>query len=96
MSKNEEVRAAMHELLDAVLDCNGFESRRVEKTGTKPTVFMRYYGHTNEVEIDISPAGWFPEERTDTILDMYLDNGVDYIRIENTVAKLNELGKGGM
>ncbi len=93
MSKNEEIREAMHELLDAVLECNGFESRKQEKTGNKPTVFLRYFGHTNEVEINISPAGWFPEECPETILDMYLDHWVDAVEIENAIARLNEFGK---
>lgn len=49
---------AMSKLIAMVLSYNN-------KFGTYPTVFVRYSGHVNWVDIDVHDAGW-SRERPDT------------------------------
>lgn len=60
LTKEEQdtVRRQMHEILDIVLDCNGFEDRRKDITGALPTAFLRFSGHVSKVDVDIFPDGW--------------------------------------
>lgn len=56
----EEKRKLLHEILDLVLDINGFEQRRRKYTGDKPTAFFRFNGHVCDIEVDIHEQGWEP------------------------------------
>ena len=67
-------REQIHEMLDLVLDINGMEARTREKTGDKPTVFVRFYGHTCSLEIDIYKKGWSPNVGSDACERIYLDD----------------------
>lgn len=74
----EKIRKQMHRLLDIVLDGNGFEQRKTELTGRKPTLFANFNGHTNGVEIDIYETGWSmnnPGRRS--LLDVYLEEPLE-------------------
>lgn len=56
--KNEIIRRQLHEILDIVLDGNGFESRKRNETGTLPTLFMRFSGHVSKMDVDLYTDGW--------------------------------------
>ena len=58
--KEARIRAQMHEVLDIVLDGNGFERRSRRNTGTLPTLFFRYSGHVADFEVDLHVDGWEP------------------------------------
>ena len=62
MSEEEKVRnrELMHEILDIVLDTNGFEDRSRGRTGTLPTVSTRFFGHVSALEISLYEDGWTP------------------------------------
>ena len=51
-------REKMHEILDMVIDTNGFEERQRVKTGYQPTVFLSFNGHVSMLDVDICPDGW--------------------------------------
>lgn len=53
-----ENRKKLHQLLDIVLDGNGFGKRSREETGTLPTLFFRYSGHVAALDIDLNINGW--------------------------------------
>ena len=63
--KNELIRKQMHEILDIVLDGNGFEARSRDKTGTLPSLFMYFSGHVGTVEVDMNTDGYEPGQGTD-------------------------------
>ena len=54
----ERQRKRVHEILDAVLDCNGLYPRKRGITGVMPTVFFDFSGHTGKVYVDIHADGW--------------------------------------
>ncbi len=60
MSEEEKARnwELMHEILDIVLDTNGFGCRKREETGALPTVFLRFSGHVSALDIDLYEDGW--------------------------------------
>lgn len=62
MSEEEKARnrELMHEILDIVLDTNGFEDRSRGRTGTLPTVSTRFFGHVSALEISLYEDGWTP------------------------------------
>ena len=86
---NEEkkllIRKQAHELLDIVLDANGLEDRSQEKTGNKPTVFFRYSGHVNEMEMSLYKDGWsaMRSARPDIAWTFYLDEPLDEMTISH-------------
>ena len=60
MKDTEKIRAQMHEILDTVLDGNGFEMRSRDDTGTLPTLFLNIHGHVEHgnVSIRLYEDGW--------------------------------------
>lgn len=58
---NKKARADLHQLLDAVLDINGIQASRVEKTDSHPTAFFYFYGHTGTIGIYVDITGWKPD-----------------------------------
>lgn len=60
MEMNEIIRQQMHRILDIVIDTNGFEQRKRDTTGTMPTVFFDYSGHTNALIVELHKDGWVP------------------------------------
>jgi len=57
--KHEAIRKQMHEILDIVLDGNGFEARKRELTGSLPTLFFTLWGHTGDVTVNLHLDGWY-------------------------------------
>lgn len=58
MNDNEQIRKRIHEILNIVLDGNGFECRQRDKTGTLPTLFFEYSGHVNSFSVRLCVDGW--------------------------------------
>lgn len=56
--RDDEKREKIHQILDLVFDINGFEERRQDVTGDKPTVFMYISGHTASIDVTVVPNGW--------------------------------------
>lgn len=89
MTKNQEIiRKQMHELLDIVLDGNGFESRKRDNTGTLPTLFFEYSGHVNMVRIDLHSDGWQCGSTYDAQFERYLTNPLKQEEIDGFRAKV--------
>lgn len=76
MEKNEILRQQMHRILDLVLDTNGFEARKRDTTGTMPTVFFDFNGHTNNLMLDLHADGWVPGESPDRQWWIHLDEPI--------------------
>lgn len=68
-------RELLHELLDEVIDCNGFQQRQSEKTGNKPTAFFEFSGHVARISVRVHPQG-FSTDNYENFFDkgMYLTN----------------------
>jgi len=87
----EKLRNQLHEILDIVIQTNGFNQRRRIKTGTLPTVFFNYSGHVNSLSIDLHADGWeisqSPTKTWDLSLDKPIpDNVINTIRREMEAA----------
>lgn len=88
---NDEKRAALHNLLDLVLDINGFEARRQEKTGDKPTLFFYFSGHVSKIKIDVFERGWREGARANYCTLAYLENdGADLVRVIKQMEELRQ------
>lgn len=59
------------------------------KTGEKPTFFVWYAGHTNELTVHISPTGW-SESGEDEVFDIYLSAN-EYTTAEEIEAELRRV-----
>lgn len=55
-------RKKLHEILDIVIDGNGFGKRSRAETGTLPTLFMMFSGHIAKLTIQLHVDGWRPGE----------------------------------
>lgn len=86
--KQETIRKQLHELLDIVLDGNGFESRKRDNTGTLPTLFFEYSGHVNMVRIDLHSDGWQSGSNYDAQFERYLTNPIKQEEIDGFRAKV--------
>ena len=79
--KEARIRAQLHEVLDIVLDGNGFERRSRRDTGTLPTLFFRYSGHVADLDVDLHVDGWEPGSGYDRewSFSAKTDNSEEYI-----------------
>lgn len=70
-----EKRAALHKIFDLVLDINGMEGRYRDLTGdNKPTAFLKFFGHTAEIEVWVYENGWnFENKEKPRTVAAYLD-----------------------
>lgn len=84
MTKTEKLREQLHEILDMVIDTNGFESRSQDETGDMPTVFMHFMGHVNGLQISINKDGWASYKD-------YSFNRMYYLEEPLSVGEMNEL-----
>lgn len=74
MAKDEKtIRAQLHTLLDMVLDTNGLESRRRDRTGVMPTMFFEISGHVNRANVRLHPNGWYSGDNGIYLIDSCLD-----------------------
>lgn len=64
-------REQVHRLLDLALDINGLEPRKQDITGSLPTAFFYFSGHTGWAEIQVHSDGWSPGDYPD--VDMHAD-----------------------
>ena len=93
--QEEENRAALHRLLDVVLDVNGFEKRQKEKTSDKPTVFFELFGHIAECEVRVHKTGWAEDERSDMGSCFYFDKAIKIDELINRLEKLKQPQRNG-
>lgn len=70
------LREQVHTLLDIVLDCNSFERRSRERTGTLPSLFFSYSGHVNLLRIDLHKDGWVAYGPADKVWEFRLDKPI--------------------
>lgn len=84
MSEEEKARnrQLMHEILDIVLDTNGFENRRRDETRTLPTLFLYFSGHVSGVNIDLHEDGWDSGGHKSEF-NFYIDRPIDETAVEN-------------
>lgn len=72
----EKLRNQLHEILDIVIQTNGFNQRRRTKTGTLPTVFLNYSGHVNRLSIDLHADGWVTSQGPTKTWDLSFDEPI--------------------
>lgn len=68
---NEEKRRnrkRIHEIVDIVLDTNDLEGRTVQGTGTLPTMFLQFDGHTAFLEVALFENGWAPKVESAAVM----------------------------
>ena len=53
----KKVKSKVLEIMTLALDFNS-ESTKQEYTGNKPTLFVQFYGHTCQLDVDIATEGW--------------------------------------
>lgn len=58
-------RKEIHALLDTVLDINGLYPRKRAETGSLPTSFIEFSGHTGTLYLSVHGNGWYPDESAD-------------------------------
>lgn len=78
----EKLKNQLHEILDIVIQTNGFNQRRRTKTGTLPTVFFNYSGHVNSLSIDLHADGWTTSQGPTKSWDLSFDEPISDIVIE--------------
>lgn len=80
-------------------EINRVRTNRVD-TGSKPTVFFMFFGHTHSVELRVHYSGWAEGERPDCIYMFFdgigwykqLGNSIgDQIDFENILQELREI-----
>ena len=81
--KEKELREQLHEIFDIVLNTNGFEKRSQGKTGTLPTMFMRFSGHVALLEVDIHTDGYTRGVGYDKTITFYTNELNDPKSIES-------------
>ena len=84
--KNELIRKQMHEILDIVLDGNGFEARSRDKTGTLPSLFIYFSGHVGTVDVNMNTDGYKLGQGTDVRFSFRYDE----LNSREKIAKLRE------
>ena len=80
----EKLRNQLHEILDIVIQTNGFNQRQRTKTGTLPTVFFNYSGHVNSLSIDLHADGWAASQGPTKTWDLSFDEPIS----DNVIATI--------
>lgn len=70
-------RAAVHKILDAVLDLNGLGCRSVDKTGNLPTAFFDFSGHVALLKVYVYRDGWDFGKKSSVSLSLNTDTCSD-------------------
>ena len=81
-------REQIHRLLDLALDINGLEPRKQAITGSLPTAFFYFSGHTGWAEIQVHSDGWDAENYPD--VNMHADT-CRLGRLTDTVRRMEAL-----
>ena len=76
----------VHEILDAVLDCNGLYPRQQKVSGVMPTVFLDFFGHTGDVDVYIHEDGWSMDNTPSRRWEFSLSEPIDPEEIEDMKA----------
>lgn len=63
----ERTQRLVTEIFEFAVRNNDVPTKR-ENTGEHPTFFVWYSGHTNGVEVDISPNGWKAGEKDESYI----------------------------
>lgn len=84
----EIIRKQVHEIVDIVLDGNGFEDRTRRDTGTLPTLFMYFSGHVNKLTVQLHVDGWQSGVYYDREWDARLDEPMPDGTIESLRAAI--------
>lgn len=82
----ERQRKRVHEILDAVLDCNGLYPRKQKVSGVMPTVFLNFFGHTGGIDISIHEDGWSMDNSPTRRWEFPLSEPIDPEKIEDMKA----------
>lgn len=82
-SVKESNRKKLHELLDLAIDTNGLEARKKALTGTLPTVFLFFSGHTADMCFEIHTDGWASGSDYDYQKDFFFDREISESAIED-------------
>lgn len=69
--KDKMVRREIHNLLDVILDINGFSGRRQEVSGNLPTAFFEFSGHVALAHVSVHDMGWYADSKPD--LSVYVN-----------------------
>ena len=69
-----KLKSQVYEIMDLVLEGNGYEQRQREMTGTLPTFFVYFSGHVNTLTVDIHTDGWSSGHSKDKGFEFRLDN----------------------
>lgn len=85
-----ENRKKLHELLDIVLDGNGFGKRSRKETGTLPTLFFRYSGHVAGLDVDLHVNGWEPGASSDKEWYINIDAPISDAVIDSIRTAIND------
>ena len=86
----KKVKSKVLEIMALALEFNG-RSTKCECTGSKPTIFVNFSGHTCELDVNICTQGWtFHNTNAREIRDIiYLDR-TTYLDRTSTLKELNK------
>lgn len=59
---NNQIKELVSGIMELAYELN-YSKTRQEKTENKPTVFVKFYGHICELEINIHHKGWKEEDK---------------------------------
>ncbi len=91
MSKKMTPRRKAQLILGLAMKINSTSTRR-ELTGNKPTVFINFSGHINQLEVYIHSNGWFEEEDPDYCYYLYLsDDNYKDEKMNECIALLKDI-----
>lgn len=82
-----EMRRKAHEILDLCLQINGMQESKKSLTGDHPTVFFKYLGHVNGVDVCICNTGWEPGQSPDREWMVFLDDEKDVDELIDTLKR---------
>lgn len=84
-----EKREKLHQILDLVIDINGFDSRRVSLTGDKPTAFFWFSGHVSSLEVFLYTRGYKRNSKCNVKMEDYIDE--ENPKLDEMIQKLEEI-----
>ena len=87
-----EKREKLHQILDLVIDINGFDSRQVRLTGDKPTAFFWFSGHVSSLEVFLYTRGYKRNSKHDVRMEDYIDR--ENPMLDEIIQKLEEIKDG--
>lgn len=83
----KKVKSKVLEIMALALEFNG-RSTKCECTGSKPTIFVNFSGHTCELDVNICTQGWtFHNTNAREIRDIIY---LDYLDRTSTLKELNK------